>query len=315
MSKSRRRSERPLWHPVNWPIWALYPLLRLLAFLPPHWLRRITGPLTAWLLPKFSRRMQHITEVNLRLCLPELSATERDRLQTDHFRALGEGIAEAITAWWGPECYLKDKLHQENHELILQTLKLGKGVILLAGHFTTTEILGRLYHQHYPLSAVYQPVKHKALEYLVAKGRRRYVKHLIPSHDVRGILRALADNNVVWFAPDQNKPKKRRVMAPFFGEMAVGTTMISRLHQLTEAPIIIACYARLPNGQYMSKAIPAPPGFPCGDEEQDAAWYHRELEALIRHHPEQYLWGYKFFNHRPDGAEPVYLSNQALKKR
>ena len=73
--------------------------LWLLHFLPLPVLAPIgqgIGMLAYALVPKRRR----IARTNLRLCFPELSAGERERLLRRHFRSFGRAILESGIAWW-----------------------------------------------------------------------------------------------------------------------------------------------------------------------------------------------------------------------
>ena len=64
------------------------------------------------------------------------------------------------------------------------------------------------------------------------------------------------------------------------------------------------------DGRYRVR-IEAPwPGWPSGDPVEDAARYMRELEAVVRECPEQYLWAHRRFKSRPEGAPRLYDKKQ-----
>jgi KDO2-lipid IV(A) lauroyltransferase len=65
-------------------------------------------------------------------------------------------------------------------------------------------------------------------------------------------------------------------------------------------------FQREADGRYRLWIEPQWPGWPSGDPTADAARYMRELEAVVRRHPEQYLWVHRRFKTRPAGAADVY---------
>ena len=308
-----KRKQRSAYHPFYWPIWVLYPLLRLISLLPSQWLFAM-GEKLGVLLAKIAKRSAHITEVNLKLCFPELTTTEHQALLNKHYAAMGRGIFETLLAWFGPRKTLKKLVKIKNGNLVTEALTKGKGLICIAAHFSCSELVGAAYAQQQSLGAVYQTVKNPALDKIVKKGRKNYISHLIASHHIRAILNALANNQILWFAPDQNTQKKRRVLTPFFGHTAVSSTMLTRLVELSGAAVLFLSCARQADGHYVGTLIPAPPAYPSPehDVEQDAHTYNQFLEKEIRTYPEQYLWAYKFFSKGQNDAPSPYKSNKAF---
>ena len=90
------RSSNPrLWHPRHWPSWLGMGLAWLLACLPfaaQLWIGRRLGELTYHLLPGRRR----VAAVNLKLCFPEKSDAERNKLLRAHFRSVGMGAMETL---------------------------------------------------------------------------------------------------------------------------------------------------------------------------------------------------------------------------
>ena len=101
------RSSNPrLWHPRHWPSWLGMGLAWLLACLPfaaQLWIGRRLGELTYHLLPGRRR----VAAVNLKLCFPEKSDAERNKLLRAHFRSVGMGAMETLICWWGSSDRIK----------------------------------------------------------------------------------------------------------------------------------------------------------------------------------------------------------------
>ena len=54
-----------------------------------------------------SRRDRRIADINIRLCLPGLTAEERDDLVRGHFESLGCALLETGLVWWASPQRLK----------------------------------------------------------------------------------------------------------------------------------------------------------------------------------------------------------------
>jgi len=95
---------------------------------------------------------------------------------------------------------------------------------------------------------------------------------------------------------------------PFFGRPAYTMTLAARLAE-AGATVLLAYAERLHYGAgYHLRLFPLSAPL-AGDLMQRTAQLNRELEALIRKCPEQYLWGYNRYK-VPAGATPP-LGNHA----
>ena len=88
-------------NPIYWPAWLGIGILWLIARLPER-LRLYLGTGIGKLVYVCSRKLKHVTEVNINLCFPELSPLEQKKLVKKSFESLGVGLIEAAMAWWLP---------------------------------------------------------------------------------------------------------------------------------------------------------------------------------------------------------------------
>src|SRR5690349_18007023 len=140
--------------PRYWGVWFGLGLIRLVTLLPfPAVLAigRMVG-LIAWVC---SRRDKRIARVNVRLCLPDLSEMEQERLVRRHFLSLGCAVFETGLVWWGADARLNRWIRIEGAEHLARALAHGKGAILLSAHFTCLEMGARALTIHTPTSIMY----------------------------------------------------------------------------------------------------------------------------------------------------------------
>ena len=86
-------------HPRFIFVWFLYLFLRIITFLPYRLLMalgRSIGKLTGLL----STKRRRIAEINLKLCFPDMSMDERNRILEDHFESLGITLVEFSMYFW-----------------------------------------------------------------------------------------------------------------------------------------------------------------------------------------------------------------------
>jgi KDO2-lipid IV(A) lauroyltransferase len=121
------------------------------------------------------------------------------------------------------------------------------------------------------------------------------------------MIRYLRDGNLVWYAPDLDMGRRQSLFAPFFGVEAATLVTPTRLAKLTHAKVFPIGFYRRDDWQGYDITIhPALNNFPSDNELDDIRRINQTVEAIVRQHPEQYLWQYRRFNTRPEGEEKFY---------
>lgn len=287
-------------------MWLAVGTLWLVARLPHRlalWLGDGLGRV-AWHVAPYRR---HITDVNLRLCFPELDAGQRRRLAWQNFRYTGRGLMEVGIAWWGSDRHIRGLAQVEGLEHVHRALEQGRGVILLGAHFTPLDLTGRLLLTKLPFQVIYRADRNPVVERMMRLNRERHFERAFERRDMRALVRALRDRRVVWYPPDQDYGPRHSVFAPFFGVQAATITMTSRLARLSGAAVIPAFGVAREDGRgYRVRIHPPLEGFPSGDDQVDAARINAALEAEVRRFPAQYYWVHRRFKTRPDGQPRPY---------
>ena len=236
-----------------------------------------------------------IAERNIALCLPQLSAAKRGNLLRRHCRSLGMGLCETATTWWSSDARVGRLATVEGLEHLQSALAKGHGAILIGGHFTTIEIATRILGTVVPMNVVYRSTKNALLSHIMHASFCRHGRP-IRHDDIRAMIRALKNNEAVWYAPDQSYRNKGAAMVKFFGIPAATTTATSRLARISGAAVLTYFPERLP-GTAGYRVVIGPPfeGYPGTDPVEDAERFHAQLEAQILKFPEQYLWVHRRF--------------------
>ena len=169
-------ARRPLytyWTPKYWPTWIGMGLLRLACLLP-HRAALALGRGIGRLAHLFGGSRRAVVRRNIELCFPELSPGERDALALAHFEALGMMIIETGLGRWASDRRLTAITKLKGTEHVNRAIESGQGVILLAGHFTTLEISGRVLANHIPpFDGVYRKNRSEFITELQRSGRER----------------------------------------------------------------------------------------------------------------------------------------------
>jgi KDO2-lipid IV(A) lauroyltransferase len=304
------RRSLQLFAPQFWPVWLGLGLLRLLILLPFRMQMTVGRALgrVAWLVSKRHRR---IADINIRLCLPELSPAERTRLLKRHFAALGCAIFDTGLSWLGDDRRLLGLTHLEGLEHLERSLAAGRGAMLVSAHFTAMEMGVRVLALRTTIAFVYQKVPNALIADLFRRCSARCGVKMILSDDVREFLRALKANRAVWFAPDQREEPRSCALAPFFGIPVVTNTAPERMARISGAPLLPFFIEHRADGRgYLARIGPPLAGYPSADGCADAARLNALIEAQVRRSPEQYLWTYKRFKRPGPDGDPYQQSNR-----
>jgi KDO2-lipid IV(A) lauroyltransferase len=110
--------------------------------------------------------------------------------------------------------------------------------------------------------------------------------------------------------PDQVPQQGEGVWADFFGRPAYTMTLSAKLHQITNATIILSHAERLPRGRgYLIRFTPFEQVL--GDTPaQQARAINMAMEQLIATCPAQYFWSYNRYKTPPGVDAPAPQENQ-----
>jgi KDO2-lipid IV(A) lauroyltransferase len=143
------------------------------------------------------------------------------------------------------------------------------------------------------------------------RSRTRRARNAIRHDDIRGMVRALKNNEIVWYAPDQSFRKKGAQMVRFFGTAAATNTGTTRLAKMTGATVLYFSHERLPNGAgYRIVIHPPVEGIPSEDSVLDTEHFNRFIEAQVRRVPEQYWWIHRRFKGLSADYPDYYARNR-----
>ena len=205
-------------------------------------------------------------------------------------------------SWWSSNERIRHATLLEGLEHVETARRAGRGALLLSAHFTTIEIGCRALAARLPLNVMYRPTKNEVVGEFVQSRRAMQTKRAIPRDDVRTLIKALKDGDVVWYAPDQSFRKKGAQMVPLFGIPAATNTATSRIAGMTNALVMPYFFERLPGGGYRGVIHPPLENFPTDDPVADTERFNRIIEAEVRRMPDQYLWIHRRFK----GLSPDY---------
>ena len=295
------------YHPKNWAIFVAAGLLWLLAHLPYRAMIK-TGSVLGLLAAKLGgKKNQRIILRNLELCFPKLSPQERNRLSLKIWQAHAIAGLESAMAWWCSPKKFMPLVSIVGEEHLHAAQKTGRGIMLLAGHFTSLERQGRCVAEFYDFSSTAKHTHNPIVDYIVEQNRLRYLKHMYYLENLRNVQKQLQQGAIIGFLLDQDYGANGSVFAPFFNIPTATTTTISRIAKNTNS-IVIPTFLFRNKDQTGYQLIFKPPleNYPSDDPLADATRFNELVESGVREYPEQYGWTYRRFATRPEGMEKIY---------
>ncbi|MGE5153357.1 MAG: lysophospholipid acyltransferase family protein [Bdellovibrio bacteriovorus] len=281
-------------------------LVGLIARLPLALIHRL-GTGVGWIAARWPNRQRRNALINIGLCLPQLTTQEQIRLRDRNLQEFGKTYLEIGYLWLRPVDQVLGLVREVRGAELLRRVP-GRGLIVLSPHIGAWELAGLYLAAQGPTAIFYKPQKY--LDDLILAARRRSGAELAPitTKGIRVLVQALERGDYVGILPDQEpKADKGAVFAPLFGIPAFTMLLVNRLTRRTGAPVIFLFAERLGVGEgFRIHCLPAPEGIDSEDDEVAAAALNRGIEQCVAVCPEQYVWPYKRFRRRPEGAPKVY---------
>ncbi len=302
----KKRPTKSFKSPQYWPTHLALKLLKLIANLSAKSRRRLSQIL-GWMMLHFAKKRRRIAKINIDLCYPDLSEQQRESLLEKNMRASACGLVETASCWYTDLSNQQKNTEIKGKQHLDAAIAKGKGVILLSFHMTSLEIGGCLLGAHYDFLAMYKPNRNPLFDKAMCDGRLQHLKGLLDRDNLRGTIKALRNQQIVWYAVDQNYGGKTVVYVPFFGIQTATITATSKLAKITGAAVVPFTQRRLEQeDSYQLELYPAFESFPSESETQDATRINAFLQNYLEKHPVDYMWLHQRFRSRPEGEKPIY---------
>ena len=282
----------------------------LLSWLPIRVIAAISGPLSTigWWLAKSRRR---VALINLRLCFPQFTETEREKIARQHFRAYMQAALEHGFLWNASGERIRNyvSLHDENEWKKFREGENQRPVIWLCPHFIGLDAAAIRISVDTSGCSIYSEQSNPDLDQMMLAGRTRFgnSKIIARTEGVKPIIRAMKSGLPFYYLPDMDFGARDSVFSPFFGVEAATITGVSRLSKLTGAVVVPVIATQRPKGAgYDVRFYPAWEAFPSNDDAADARRVNAFIEDRVIEAIPQYLWTHKRFKTRPPNEPSLY---------
>lgn len=244
---------------------------------------------------RFRRRL--VIE-NLAIAFPDLPEDRRIDLGRRSVRHLCHGAIEALLLPSINPRNFAQHLVIHGTEHVHAALAQGKGVLLLGSHLGNVELAMAAISLHgFRLHVIAKFLRNRFLNQLVFGTREGFGTRFIDPHGSRTafeVLHACRRNELVAFVIDQFMRPQYGVETTFFGRPAGTAYGLALFAIKTGAPVVPVYSHRDANDVlHVTFEAPEPPVEGSDRNEQLRVMtqnYNHRLEAIIRRHPEQWMW-------------------------
>lgn len=240
-----------------------------------------------------------VTEINLKVAYPELDDQQRQNLAQRSLKNQAMTYAESIKIWGSSTEYAQSlitKIHGE--DILLNALNAKKGVIAVASHFGTWELLNAWLNQYSSPVIMYKPSKQKDLNRFMLEARQRLNATLVPTDEtgVRAIFKHLKQGGLTVILPDHVPKESGGIYSMFYGQNALSSTLVSKLASKTQCAVIgIWCVRNADLSGFEIHAVELSSDILSKNLQLSVDCLNKEMEHMINTAPEQYMWAYKRF--------------------
>ena len=252
-------------------------------------------------------RLRRVVMRNLTMALPEKTAAEHQAIAAGVFRSLARLIYAFARFPRINRSNVSQWIRYEGFEHFEAALRRGRGVLFATAHLGNWELSAFAHAlMARPMHVVVRPLDNPRIDALVERCRSLSGNRLIEKKELaRAILKALHANQAVGVLIDQNSSLEEGVFVDFFGIPACASSGFAKLAAHSGATVIpgFALWSEAER-RYVLKFYP--PLEMTGRLHQDTQRLQSQLEAVIREHPDQWLWIHRRWKTRPPGEPPMY---------
>jgi KDO2-lipid IV(A) lauroyltransferase len=249
------------------------------------------------------RRHRELAKSNIRLALG-VSHSQADRVAMENFVHLSRVFLETPQVARIQPSNFGKFVSTEGIKHLESSLELGRGVLILTGHFGNWEWMAHCCPFIFSarLNIVARPLNPPWLDGAVRSLRERSGNRVINKKNAATpILKALSRNEIVGILLDQNAGSETGIYAPFFGGYVPTHRGMALMAVKSGAPVHPVFNWRDSSGKYHVEIQPAlvlPADGPLPERLFKAtALFNACLEKQIRRFPGQWYWIHRRFRH------------------
>ncbi|EFG2058986.1 lauroyl-Kdo(2)-lipid IV(A) myristoyltransferase [Escherichia coli] len=259
---------------------------------------------------RLSKKARRRATINLSLCFPEKSDTEREIIVDKMFAtALQSIVMMAELAIHGPEKFQK-RVFWKGLEILEEIRHNNRNVIFLVPHGWSVDIPAMLLAaQGKKMAAMFHQQRNPVIDYVWNSVRRKFGGRLHAREDgIKPFIQSVRQGYWGYYLPDQDHGPEYSEFADFFATYKATLPIIGRLMNISQA-MIIPLFPVYDEKKHLLTIEIRPPMDACiasADNKTIARQMNKTVEILVGPHPEQYVWVLKLLKTRKSNEADPY---------
>lgn len=295
--------------PVYWSTWFLLGMIAGISMFPPSFRDPVLAKIGRWA-GRLSKKARRRVTINLSLCFPEKSDTEREIIVDKMFAtALQSIVMMAELAIRGPEKFQK-RVFWKGLEILEEIRHNNRNVIFLVPHGWSVDIPAMLLAaQGEKMAAMFHQQRNPVIDYVWNSVRRKFGGRLHAREDgIKPFIQSVRQGYWGYYLPDQDHGPEYSEFADFFATYKATLPIIGRLMNISQA-MIIPLFPVYDEKKHLLTIEIRPPMDACiasADNKMIARQMNKTVEILVGPHPEQYVWVLKLLKTRKSNEADPY---------
>ncbi|EJS1753548.1 lauroyl-Kdo(2)-lipid IV(A) myristoyltransferase, partial [Escherichia coli] len=295
--------------PVYWSTWFLLGMIAGISMFPPSFRDPVLAKIGRWA-GRLSKKARRRATINLSLCFPEKSDTEREIIVDKMFAtALQSIVMMAELAIRGPEKFQK-RVFWKGLEILEEIRYNNRNVIFLVPHGWSVDIPAMLLAaQGEKMAAMFHQQRNPVIDYVWNSVRRKFGGRLHAREDgIKPFIQSVRQGYWGYYLPDQDHGPEYSEFADFFATYKATLPIIGRLMNISQA-MIIPLFPVYDEKKHFLTIEVRPPMDACiasADNKMIARQMNKTVEILVGSHPEQYIWVLKLLKTRKSNEADPY---------
>ena len=295
--------------PVYWSTWFLLGMIAGISMFPPLFRDPVLAKIGRWA-GRLSKKARRRATINLSLCFPEKSDTEREIIVDKMFvTALQSIVMMAELAIRGPEKFQK-RVFWKGLEILEEIRHNNRNVIFLVPHGWSVDIPAMLLAaQGKKMAAMFHQQRNPVIDYVWNSVRRKFGGRLHAREDgIKPFIQSVRQGYWGYYLPDQDHGPEYSEFADFFATYKATLPIIGRLMNISQA-MIIPLFPVYDEKKHLLTIEIRPPMDACiasADNKMIARQMNKTVEILVGPHPEQYVWVLKLLKTRKSNEADPY---------
>ena len=288
--------------------WALaYPVLLACRLLPRRLAILLLMP-WVFLFWVVDRKHKRSILDNISLAYPEKTKKEVKDLAWRSYAHLARAVVDFCTMHRITKENYQERIRFENIELFDEAVAQGKGLVVITGHFGLWEISGHATHLHRPdFTTIGRHMDNPHVHNFVFRQRQSGgMTCLLKLHSIFPLFKLLKKGGKIAALMDQDGGRDGAYLR-LFGQLCSTHISMIQLARKTGAPLIAGSGFYEDDGyHYCIRFDPIEPlsAEEATDDEEinvlrQAQKMNNAIEAIVRRHPEQWLWMHRRFRRKP----------------